>query len=307
MPDSLHKEIGYDIMEHLHNAFAWSELTDVNEYGCYQRLLLENGCSIRYTRWRDGKMPFYIILFNAKNDYIFELDLSMLTYNDDIYQWHLKKPQNKSTLAAVSAELGETVRFSDDYVAQVKLLKEALNSGINTPKNGFDFLSNSSWETLTSRLLQLIIAVYQAHDVKLVDESAFLDEADNDSEEYENLQRRIRRGQRQLKLKLLEVYGAACAISGSGPVEVLEAAHIVGHAESGVNDSCNALLLRADIHILFDRHLLKIEPHSFKIILDKSLKKTDYWQWNGKKLRKRTDGLTPSPEYLARRWFGDTL
>ncbi len=88
---------------------------------------------------------------------------------------------------------------------------------------------------------------------------------------------------------------------------MLEAAHIVGHAESGINDSCNALLLRSDIHILFDRHLLKIEPHSFKIILDKSLKKTDYWQWHGKKLRHRMDGLTPSPEYLARRWFGDTI
>ncbi len=113
-------------MEHLHNAFAWSELTDVNEYGCYQRLLLENGCSIRYTRCRDGKMPFYIILFNAKSEYIFELDLSMLTYHDDIYQWHLRKPKNADTLAAISAELGEEVDFSDEYVSQVKSLKDLL-------------------------------------------------------------------------------------------------------------------------------------------------------------------------------------
>ncbi|WP_437616683.1 hypothetical protein [Erwinia sp. V71] len=90
----------------------------------------------------------------------------------------------------------------------IELIAPSLSSGIRTPKKGFHFLSNSSWDTLTARLLQLIIAVYQAHDEQLVDESAFLDEAENDRGDYESQYRRIRRGQRQLKLKLLEVYGA---------------------------------------------------------------------------------------------------
>ncbi|MEE3663226.1 HNH endonuclease [Brenneria sp. g21c3] len=302
---SIHKNIGYEIMQYLHDAFIGSELNDINENGCYQYLKLGNGCSIRYTKWRDGTMPFYIILFNNKGRYIFELDLSMLIYNNECYYWHLKSPQNKTTLDVVNKKLNEPVKLSHEYIDLVKNQKELLSSGINTPKNGFYFLSNVSWDILTKQLLNLVSLVFEGHDffgLEINNNYSYSEEADNDNNEYEIQRRRTRKGQLLLKRKLLEVYGASCSITGCETIEVLEAAHIISHAESGINHSENALLLRADIHILFDRNLLKIDPENFKIILDDSLKNTEYWNLNGKKLRKRSDGKKPSVEYLRKRW-----
>lgn len=303
---AIHKNIGYEIMQYLHESFSESILHDINQKGCYQKLELANGCSIRFTKWRDGTMPFYIILFNPKNKYIFELDLSMVIYSNETYDWHLKTPQNKTTLSVVNKELDDIIKLPKEYVASVKELKEIISSGINTPKNGFYFLSNASWEHLTVKTLNLVTAVFQGHqltDIKINKSISETPEAANDdTTQYEIQSRRVRRGQAKLKQKLLEVYDASCCVTGCDTLEVLEAAHILSHADSGVNSSENALLLRADIHILFDRNLLKISPKTLKIALDKSLKNTEYWNLNGQSLRKRNDGKKPSFEFLNTRW-----
>ncbi len=50
----------------------------------------------------------------------------------------------------------------------------------------------------------------------------------------------------------------------------------------------NGLLLRSDLHILFDKNLLKIDPCTTKIILDKTIlsneKMTQYHELNNKKI-----------------------
>src|ERR1700722_13605652 len=61
-----------------------------------------------------------------------------------------------------------------------------------------------------------------------------------------------RRGQAKFRNALLEAYGSRCAISGCGALEVLEAAHICPYQGSATNHVTNGLLLRADIHTLFD-------------------------------------------------------
>lgn len=303
---AIHKNIGYEIMQYLHESFSESILHDINQKGCYQKLELTNGCSIRFTKWRNGTMPFYIILYNSKNNYIFELDLSMIIYNNEIYDWHLKTPQNKTTHNVVTKELNEVIKLPKEYVSSVKNLKRTISSGINTPKTGFHFLSNTSWETLTVNILNLVTSVFQGHKLSdLIINRSFSEakEAPNDdTNEYETQSRRVRRGQAKLKQKLLEVYDASCCITECDTLEVLEAAHILSHADSGFNNSENALLLRADVHILFDRNLLKISPKTLKISLDKSLKDTEYWNLNGKPLKKRNDGRKPSFEFLNTRW-----
>lgn len=302
---AIHKNIGYEIMQHLHENFTGSHLYDINDKGCYQQLKLENGCSIHFTKWRYGGMPFYIVLFNNKGKYIFELDLSMIVCSDGVYDWYLKSPQNKTTFNVVNEMLSGIIKLPDEYTLSVKKLKETLSSGVNTPRNGFNFLSNASWNTLTTRLLTLVTSVFDGHGLPKLNVNlpcTTHNEANNDSNEYEAQRRRIRKGQAALKQKLLEVYDAKCCVTGCDILEILEAAHIMSHAESGINHSENALLLRADIHILFDRHLLKISPKALKITLDESLKNTEYWSLNGNRLRKRNDNKKPSFEYLDSRW-----
>ncbi len=42
----------------------------------------------------------------------------------------------------------------------------------------------------------------------------------------------------------------------------------------------NGVLLRSDLHILFDCGLLFINPENFKVIIDKSLEKTEYQKFH---------------------------
>lgn len=114
--------------------------------------------------------------------------------------------------------------------------------------------------------------------------------------------RRVRRGQVALRNILLELYGNKCAVCGLGPAVVLDAAHIWEHALSGINNSSNGLLLRADIHILFDEGLIKINPESLVIEVSPQLRGTQYDAFNGKPLLPRKDGSKPNSEYLAKRY-----
>jgi putative restriction endonuclease len=100
----------------------------------------------------------------------------------------------------------------------------------------------------------------------------------------------------------MELYDSACAISGESVVEVLEAAHIVSHSETGVNHSGNGLLLRSDLHRLFDASLIAIDPVSLQVVVSPLLSGTQYQKLSGRKLRSRVDETSPDPKYLETRW-----
>lgn len=66
----------------------------------------------------------------------------------------------------------------------------------------------------------------------------------------------LRRGQSAFRQGLLHRYGARCVVTGSSAEQVLEAAHIDPYKGTHTNKPENGLLLRADIHTLFDLFLL---------------------------------------------------
>lgn len=74
------------------------------------------------------------------------------------------------------------------------------------------------------------------------------------------------RSQQQLREDLLKEYGHKCLVTGQSPVSTLQAAHIVPHKDdnNGFNIN-NALLLRADIHLLIDRNEIGINPKNLKV------------------------------------------
>lgn len=69
-----------------------------------------------------------------------------------------------------------------------------------------------------------------------------------------------RRGQAQFRQALLQRFRGACAITGCAVVQILEAAHITPYCCAASNDVCNGLLLRADIHALWDLGLVAVDP-----------------------------------------------
>ncbi|MFF5763028.1 HNH endonuclease [Streptomyces tanashiensis] len=67
-----------------------------------------------------------------------------------------------------------------------------------------------------------------------------------------------RRGQESFRRALVRQYGLVCAVTGAAPAEVLEAAHLRPFAATERHLIGEGLLLRSDIHRLFDSGLLAI-------------------------------------------------
>ena len=94
-----------------------------------------------------------------------------------------------------------------------------------------------------------------------------------------------RLGQAKFREGLLNAYNKCCAISGCDIEQTLEAAHIIPHCIKKNNNVTNGLLLRADLHTLFDLNLIKINPEDYIIHLDSSLRSSKiYADFQGKKL-----------------------
>jgi predicted restriction endonuclease len=95
----------------------------------------------------------------------------------------------------------------------------------------------------------------------------------------------LRRGQALFRKKLLQAYGGRCAITGCDCQDALDAAHIVPYNGQATNHVQNGLLLRGDIHTLFDLGKIGVDVRQKRVLVANSLGKTVYATLKGKKLR----------------------
>jgi putative restriction endonuclease len=102
----------------------------------------------------------------------------------------------------------------------------------------------------------------------------------------------VRQGGKVFRKEALKNFKGRCAISGWDVEAVLEAAHIVPHRGPHTDQADNALLLRADLHTLFDRELLNIDPETRRIQLAPALEKGPYAAFAGQQVR-LGEGVTP--------------
>jgi len=107
-----------------------------------------------------------------------------------------------------------------------------------------------------------------------------------------------RQGQAVFRARLRMAYGGCCAMTDTIVEQVLQAAHIWGYAVSGDNAIRNGLLLRPDVHDLFDRGLVWV-TESLTIGVAPTLKSSEYGALAGKRLRLPKDSKHhPDPERL---------
>lgn len=71
---------------------------------------------------------------------------------------------------------------------------------------------------------------------------------------------RARLGQGAFRVLVTEAYGKRCAVTGEKTLPVLEAAHIKPYACDGPHRVQNGLLLRSDLHKLFDLGYVTVTP-----------------------------------------------
>jgi hypothetical protein len=103
-----------------------------------------------------------------------------------------------------------------------------------------------------------------------------------------------RRGQQEFRLALIKKYGESCFVSGAQPACVLEAAHISPFSLHESHSLSGGLLLRRDLHTLFDRHLLRINPESWTVETAPQIQK--YESYRALHLKKLHPNLTTPPD-----------
>ncbi|MEU8044339.1 HNH endonuclease [Micromonospora echinofusca] len=91
-----------------------------------------------------------------------------------------------------------------------------------------------------------------------------------------------RQGQADFRRRLIEAYGGRCAITGCDTEAALQAAHISPYDGPATNRVTNGLLLRADVHNLFDRGLIWIDE---QLRVRGRAEDVHYANWHGKELR----------------------
>ena len=119
-----------------------------------------------------------------------------------------------------------------------------------------------------------------------------------------------RLGQGSFRVIVTDAYARRCAVTGERTLPVLEAAHIRPYSQSGPHDVANGLLLRTDLHTLFDRGYITVSPDlTVKVsrrIRDEFENGRDYYAFEGRAIAVPRPGFTPpGRDYLE--WHGDTV
>jgi predicted restriction endonuclease len=93
-----------------------------------------------------------------------------------------------------------------------------------------------------------------------------------------------RQGQGTFRSTLLDAYAGRCAITGFDVGHALDAAHITPYRGPQTNNPQNGLVLRADIHNLFDLYLISVDVETMTVVISEKLKGTSYESLSGQKL-----------------------
>lgn len=86
---------------------------------------------------------------------------------------------------------------------------------------------------------------------------------------------KVRLKQGAFRVMVTDAYQRRCAVSGEKALPVLQAAHIRPVSDGGLNRLDNGLLLRSDVHTLFDRGYITVTPEHRVLVAARSLKE-DY-------------------------------
>ena len=112
-----------------------------------------------------------------------------------------------------------------------------------------------------------------------------------------------RKGQSKFRQALIKVYQGTCAITGCDEESALEAAHIIRYSDVGTNHPSNGMLLRADVHTLFDKSLLSVNPQNYEVIVSPKLLGTSYTKLNGRKIKiPKEDSVKPSLNAISQHY-----
>jgi putative restriction endonuclease len=119
---------------------------------------------------------------------------------------------------------------------------------------------------------------------------------------------RPRLGQGAFRVLVTDIYRRRCAVTEERTLPALEAAHIQPYGEGGVHEASNGLLLRRDIHSLFDAGYVTVTP-DFRFEVSPRIREEyengrHYYALHGRKIDLPSDS-SHYPNLDALRWHND--
>lgn len=117
---------------------------------------------------------------------------------------------------------------------------------------------------------------------------------------------RGRLGQGAFRVLVIDSYQRRCAVTGEKTLPVLEAAHIRPYAEEGPHAVNNGILLRSDLHKLFDLGYVTVTPE-LKLEVSSRLREEwhngrEYYAYHGKELAFRPMAAAEQPARPYLEW-----
>jgi putative restriction endonuclease len=119
-----------------------------------------------------------------------------------------------------------------------------------------------------------------------------------------------RLGQGSFRVIVTDAYNRRCAVTNERTLPALDAAHIKPYSGSGKHSVENGLLLRRDLHALFDRGYMTVTPglalEVSRRIREEFENGRDYYRLHGNLIRPPANPLhRPSVEYL--KWHNQNV
>lgn len=181
-------------------------------------------------------------------------------------------------------------RVGKAFHARFTFKKELMT--LKSPDRPVDILTiNTGISSASAAMLKLfqIPDLTQYEDFLTQSEEIIIDDFDPDNiadgrnKIMSEVVRRL--GQRKFRRNLINAYGGKCAITKCDTIWVLEAAHILPYRGMKTNSVTNGLLLRADVHTLFDVGLISVEPVNLVVRASRMLSGSPYEALDGRPLK----------------------
>lgn len=120
---------------------------------------------------------------------------------------------------------------------------------------------------------------------------------------------RARLGQGSFRVLVTDAYHRRCAVTNEKTLPALEAAHIKDYSQSGPHRTNNGLLLRADIHRLFDDGYVTIDP-GLKFVVSSRVREQfenghEYYRFHGARLQNLPESISDMPSEEFIKWHNE--
>ena len=136
--------------------------------------------------------------------------------------------------------------------------------------------------------IETLLHTYMSSNTQEGEKSQLLLEEAQSPQYGSSILKKVRLGQGAFRVLVTDAYARRCSITGEKTLPVLEAAHIKPYARSGPHFISNGLLLRSDLHKLFDSGYITITK-GYKIEVSRRIREEfqngrEYYQYHGKDL-----------------------